>query len=508
MLKHFAFCLIIASFGSVAISADDITFSKQVAPILWNNCASCHRPGEIGPFPLLTYKDVAKRAEFIKQITQDRRMPPWKPEPGCGEFRDPRHLSDADIKTLAQWADNGAPEGDPKDLPPQPHFVEGWQLGKPDLVLAMPREFSVPADGADIYRCFVIPIPITKDQTVAAVEFRPGNPRVVHHALFFLDALGQARKKDGRDGQPGYQSFGGIGVLPTGGMGGWAPGSIPRRLPEGTGMALAKGSDLVMSVHYHPDGKVEQDLSQVGIYFTPKPAETIVGGIAIRSRSVDIPAGQPHYEVHAETQPLPADVKVLSIFPHMHLLGRKMKATAVFPDGKLQPLISIRDWDFNWQGAYHFAQPVALPKGTVVKLDAVYDNTEENPKNPNTPPRRVHWGEQTTDEMCLCGMTVVTETPAELRKIRQMNYGALGAILGGGFLPTGDKLEKHEEDDVLKRLPKDGFPIPESYRKTLTPFDLNHDGRIDRKEIEAMPEPLRGKVIKAVSDKLDAAGKK
>jgi hypothetical protein len=497
-----AFFIVVALICQVSAAADQVTYSKQVAPILWNNCASCHRPGEIGPFPLLTYKDAAKRADFIKQVTQDRRMPPWKPDAVCQDFRDPRRLSDADIKTLAAWADAGAPEGDPKDLPPQPHFVDGWQLGKPDLVLAMPKEFSIPADGPDIYRCFVLKIPIDKDVTVAATEFRPGNRRVVHHALFFLDSLGQARRKDGRDGQPGYTSFGGIGVLPTGGLGGWAPGTIPRRLPEGTGMGLAKGSDLVLSIHYHPDGKPEKDLSQVGIYFTPKPAEKIVGGIAIRSRSIYIPAGDSHHEVHAETQPLPTDVKSLGIFPHMHLLGREMKATAWLPNGEKQVLIWIRDWDFNWQGSYQFVKPVSLPKGTVIKVDAVYDNSADNPKNPNSPPKAVRWGEQTTDEMCLCGMTVVTETPADLRKVRAMNYGALGAILGGGSLPLGEK--NQDEDDILKRLPKEGFVIPESSRAILTPFDKNHDGRIDRSEIEAMPSFIRSRVVKAIGDKMDS----
>ena len=394
MLNRIARAFTALTLFASAARAEDVTYCKQVAPILWHNCASCHRPGEIGPFPLLTYKDAEKRAGFIKEITQDRRMPPWKPEPGYGDFRDVRRLSDDDLRTLARWADAGAPEGDTKDLPAMPHFPDGWQLGKPDLVLTMPKTFKIYASGRDIYRNFVLKIPIDKDRTVAATEFRPGNRRVVHHALFFLDAFGQARRRDGEDGQPGYSTFGGIGVLPSGGLGGWAPGATPRRLPEGTGMFLAKGSELVMQIHYHPDGKEETDLSSVGIYFTSKPATTIVGGIAVRTRKLDIPPGEKHCTVHAESQPLPVDVKALAIFPHMHNLGREMKVTAYPPSGGELPLIWIRDWDFNWQGAYGYKQPMHLPKGTVIKVDAVYDNSSDNPKNPSDPPQRVHWGEQ------------------------------------------------------------------------------------------------------------------
>jgi hypothetical protein len=502
-----------------AARGEDVTFNKDVAPILWKNCASCHRSGQIGPFSLLKYQDAAKRAEFIKEVTQDRRMPPWKPEPGYGDFRDVRRLSDKDIATLARWAESGAAEGNSKDLPPQPKFTDGWQLGKPDLVLQMSKPYTVPASGRDVYRNFVISIPIDSDRTVAAVEFRPGNRRVVHHALFFLDSLGQARRRDGEDGKPGYSTFGGIGVLPTGGLGGWAPGVTPRRLPEGTGSFLAKGSDLVLNLHYHPDGKEEIDQSSLGIYFTPKPATTIVGGIAIRSRSINILPGDSHCAVHAETQPLPVDVKILAIFPHMHNLGREMKVAASTPDGGTVPLIWIRDWDFNWQGAYLFKDPVRLPKGTVIKADAVYDNSSDNPKNPSNPPKRVRWGEQTTDEMCLCGTTIITDTPADLRKIRAMNFGQLGAVLGGGAFPLGGRepsadagreggKKKTEADEetrakVLRRLPVNGFAIPEAVSELLAPFDTNHDGRLTPAEIEAMPEPFRSRVVKAVEKKLD-----
>ena len=369
-------------------SAAPVTYTKHIAPILWKNCAGSHRPGEVGPFSLLSYEDAAKRADFLASITAERRMPPWKAEPDFGKFLDERRLSESEIALLKDWAAAGAPKGDPSDLPEPPKFVEGWTLGQPDLVLEMPEAFTVPASGRDIYQCFVIPIPITGSKTVAAVEFRPGNRRVVHHAILFLDANGAARKKDEAEPGPGYRSFGGPGVLPTGGLGGWAPGAMPRRLPEGIGKFLRHGSDLVLQIHYHPDGKVETDRSTVGIYFTKKPATTLVGGLAVRSRGLNIPANEKHYRVTAESESLPVDVNVLGVGPHMHLLGRQMKVVADTPDGRAVPLVWIKDWDFNWQGQYAFVEPVRLPKGSVIRVEADYDNSTDNPYNPNSPPKQ------------------------------------------------------------------------------------------------------------------------
>lgn len=415
-------------------SADGVTYCKDVAPILFEHCAGCHRPGEVGPFPLLTYRDAAKRANFLKEVTAERQMPPWKAVPGFGSFHGERRLSDAELKTLAAWADGGALEGDPKDLPPAPKFVDGWQLGKPDLVLEMPEAFTVSADGRDVYRCFVIPTGLKEDRTVAAVEFRPGNRTVVHHALYFLDNTGTARKKDGEDKGPGYASFGGVGFLPSGSLGGWAPGAMPRRLPDGVGKMLKKDSDLVLQVHYHPSGKEEKDRSVVGVHFTNKPAEHLVLGIPLVNRRLNIPAGEQRHKVTASFT-LPVHVQAIGITPHMHLLGREMKVTATLPGGKKMPMIWVKDWDFNWQDQYLYAEPVRLPKGTKLDLEAYYDNSKNNPKNPNSPPKAVRWGEQTTDEMCLCGVGVVTDRPAdraELLKAVLLQMGNLGRLFNGG----------------------------------------------------------------------------
>ena len=266
--------------GAGVARAEAPTFNKDVAPILWKNCAGCHRPGEVGPFSLLSYKDAAKRADFLEEITESRRMPPWKPEPGFGEFHDERRLTDDEIKTIADWAEAGAPEGDPKDLPPSRRSSpRAGSSARPTWSSRCPSRSTSRPSGRDVYRCFVIPIPIDADRTVAAVEFRPGNRKVVHHALLLPR---QHRRRPGRRTRPtpapATPRSAGPGILPTGGLGGWAPGAMPRLLPEGIGKLLRKGSDLVLQIHYHPDGKPETDQSVVGIYFTKTPARKIVGG--------------------------------------------------------------------------------------------------------------------------------------------------------------------------------------------------------------------------------------
>jgi hypothetical protein len=421
-------------------------------------------------------------------------MPPWNAEPDFGEFHDERRLSASEIQTIASWAERGSPEGDSKVLPPTPKFPNGWQLGTPDLVLRVSESFAVPAYGRDIYRCFVIPIPTATDKTVAAVEFRPGNRKVVHHALLFLDSAGAGRKKDEADPDPGYASFGGPGILPTGGLGGWAPGAMPRPLPEGMGKLLRKGSDLVLQVHYHPDGKPETDQSSVGVYFTKKPARSIVTGIAVRSRNIDIPAGEARWHVTAQSAPLPVNARAIGITPHMHYIGKEMKVVAETTDGKTVPLIWIKDWDFNWQGQYQYRAPVELPKGTVIKLDAYYDNSDGNGRNPSKPPKRVHWGEQTTDEMCLLGVQIVIDNPADLRKIVAMRGNGFGAALVGGDGPDGSCLRRL----LGGQRAVGAFSIPDQFKARLGRFDTDNDGKPSKAERDAMPDAIRERIEQAV----------
>lgn len=402
-------------------TADDPTFTKEVASILWKNCASCHHPGHVAPFSLLTYKDAARRAKFLAEITANRRMPPWRAAPGYGpHFVNERRMSDADIKTLARWAEAGAPEGKAQDLPPMPKFPEGWQLGKPDLVVKMPEPFTVPASGPDVYRCFIIPLPVSEDKTVAAVEFRPGNKRLIHHAGFHLDNKGQARKRDREDGKPGYTSIGSPGFSPTGSLGGWGLAGYPRFLPAATGMPLAKNSDLVLQIHYHPSGKEEQDQSEVAIYFSDKPATRFVARFSARQTKIFIPAGDKRHRITGESKPLPVDVELWMVSNHMHILGREVRSWAELPDGKVQPFVWIKDWDFHWAERYELGTPMKLPKGTIIKVEGFYDNSADNPRNPSSPPRDVRYGNNLTDEMLGCSLQVIVPSLADLRAIEAL----------------------------------------------------------------------------------------
>ena len=248
------------------------TYCKDVAAILQKNCQECHRRGQVGPFPLETFEQARKRADDIASVVEDRQMPPWKPAPGVGpKFQHDRSLAAAEIATLTAWAAAGAPEGDPRDLPPAPTFHEEWTLGTPDLIVEMPEEFQVPASGDDIYRCFVIPTDLPSDMSIAAIEYRPGNRRVVHHIVSYSDTTHEGRKRDEKDPGPGYSCFSGPGVKIHGDLGGWTPGNEPRRLPDGIGRILPRGADVIMQVHYHPSGKPETDRSRFGIHFARKP---------------------------------------------------------------------------------------------------------------------------------------------------------------------------------------------------------------------------------------------
>jgi mono/diheme cytochrome c family protein len=401
------------------------TFNRDVAPIIFKSCSGCHRPGEVAPFSLLSYKDTVRKAETIAKVVRRQVMPPWKAEPQVHAFLDERRLSEAEIDTIVRWVDGGQLEGDAKDLPPLPKFADGWQLGEPDLVLTFPEDVTIPADGRDVFRCIVIPTGVLKDKTVAAVEFRPGNRLVVHHALFFLDTSGKARKLDEADPEPGYRSFGGVGFTPSGALGGWAPGATPRFLPEGVGRMLKAKSDLVVQMHYHPSGKVEKDRSTLGVYFTKTPAEKIIAGIPLGNRQIRIEPGEKRHLI-TNVVTLPVGVTVIGLTPHMHWIGKEMTVTAVLPDGRREQMINIKDWDFNWQDQYLYKTPVHLPSGTKLELHAYYDNSAENPKNPQNPPKLVTFGEQTSNEMCFCFLNVVPDTKwgyLQLLKLAVDNLG-------------------------------------------------------------------------------------
>lgn len=383
----------------LAIAAVVLTFNKDVAPIVWSRCAPCHRPGEIAPFSLLTYDDVVRHKTQIADVTARRVMPPWKPEPGKGEFVGERRLSDAEVRTIAQWIADGAIEGEARDLPPQPSWASGWQLGTPDVVAGMSRSFAVPAEGTDVFRTFVIPIPVARARYVRAIEFRPGNPRVVHHASMGIDRTRSSRLLDERDPEPGYS--GGMvpdARYPEGQLLGWTPGQAPQPNAPGTAWRLEPDSDLVVQVHMQPTGRAESLQVSVGFYLTDEPPTRTPVGLRLGSETIDIPAGDRDYAV-ADRYVLPVDVDVLAVQPHAHNLARRMEATATLPDGSTRWLIAIADWDFRWQDVYRYRTPVSLPKGTTIAMRYTYDNSAANVRNPHRPPTRVVWGQNTSDEM-------------------------------------------------------------------------------------------------------------
>ena len=410
MTRVFAVLIFPVLLGAAAMlpAAAPVTFSETVAPILYDNCVTCHRPGEAAPFSLISYEDARKKGKQIVKVTGSRYMPPWHAEHGYGEFAGERRLTDAQIAALAEWVKQGMPEGDPAKMPRLPGFPEGWHLGTPDLVLRMPAAYDLPASGPDVYRNFVIPTHLTENKWVRAIEFRPGARKAVHHALFAYDSTGGAAKQDGRDGKPGFGGMGTVGVGgATGGsgpLGGWAVGATPVFLPEGVALPLPKGSDIVLQMHFHLTGKPETEQATIGIYFTDQAPERRLFPVQVPAlfgfgAGIDIPAGEKNYVIE-DSVTLPVDMRALFVGAHAHYLAKEMKATATLPDGTTQPLIWIKDWDFNWQDRYLYKSPVMLPKGTRIDVRLVYDNSADNPHNPNPESlKRVQWGEQSFDEM-------------------------------------------------------------------------------------------------------------
>lgn len=396
-----------------------VTFNEHIAPIVFNVCAACHRPGEAAPFSLLSYEDVRKRGKLIASVTQSRYMPPWHADSDLGSFRDDRRLTAAQIRMIADWVQTGMPEGDPEKLPATPKFTPGWQLGTPDLVVKMNDEFEIPADGPDIFRNFAIRLNLNEDKWVKAIEFRPSS-KSSHHALFFLDQTGQAIQMDEADPRPGFTGMnflagtlgafirggrgGGSDQQPTiTGLGGWAVGGSARELPDGLARRLRKDSDLVVQMHFHPSGKVEREQATLGFYFANEPPKRTLASLQLpvifgALAGIDIAPGEKHFVIK-DSFTLPIDVDVIGGGAHAHYLAKDMRMTATTPDGVTKDLMKIPAWDFNWQERYYFKQAVRLPKGTRLDVEISYDNSTENPNNPNSPPKRVRFGQQSTDEM-------------------------------------------------------------------------------------------------------------
>jgi hypothetical protein len=426
LYRFFAFLLFVLSAPQVRAQSP-VTFNNQVVRIFQQHCQVCHRPGNIAPFPLLTYQDAIVRTRLIRDAVESKQMPPWKPVNAHGVFKGERALTDQEIQTIVQWASNGAPEGVPADVPPPATFPDTWSMGPPDMVLKPSEPYTLPADSADVYRCFPISLDAQSDVYVRGYEVTPSNRAIVHHVLLFLDELGQSTSLDNADPGPGYTCFGGTGFLiGVGGLGGWVPGSSAEMFPLGTGVRIPKGARVVMQVHYSladvhsstglsSDQAVPSDQTSVGLYFSPTSLQGL-SYLPVVNPFFRIPAGESRFQVRAFSI-VPSNVDLVGIAPHMHLLGREARVTARFLDGATRELIYINDWDFHWQGSYTFQQPIRLPAGTIIELSAYYDNSANNPKNPSNPPVAVTWGERTTDEMCLTFLTVTATAAPSINTV-------------------------------------------------------------------------------------------
>lgn len=378
----------------------EVTYAEHIAPIINENCVGCHRDGTMAPFALTSYEEVRERAPRLARATARKIMPPWLPESDGSTFVGERHLTDHQIALFQEWAESGTLSGDLATAPPPPAPSTGWLLGEPDLVVDVPP-YTLAADGHDVYRNIVVPIPIDRPRYVTSVELRPGDANVVHHARMMIDSTDSSAALDREDpSQPGFDGMELISNAhnPQGHFLGWTPGKGALPPLEGMAWQLDPGTDLVLQLHMRTTGQEERVESQIGFYFTDEPPVREPVLLLVSSLMIDIPAGASDYRV-TNSYELPVDVDVLSIYPHAHYLGKDLQGFATKPDGTVVPLIRIPDWDFNWQDEYRFQEPIPLPAGSVLTLDFTFDNSAENPNNPSSPPRRVVYGSNSMDEM-------------------------------------------------------------------------------------------------------------
>jgi Flp pilus assembly protein TadD len=429
-----------------------VTYTKDVAPLLSDRCGMCHHSGGSAPFSLLTYADAKRHAGQIATVTANRFMPPWKADPADGPFVGQHPLTESEIGLLRQWLDGGTPEGDPLDLPPARAWTEGWQLGKPDLVISLNQPYALPGEGTDAFRIFVLPIPVATARFVRGLEFRPGNPKVVHHANIRIDTTPVSRRLDEADPAPGYDGLiARTATYPDGHFLGWTPGQVAPLLPADLAWRLETGTDLVVELHMQPSGKTEQVAPSIGLYFDAqgRPSGDAQGRprrtpamLRLGRQNIDIPAGDPKYVV-SDAYTLPVDVDVEAVQPHAHYRARDVRGTATLPDGSTKPLIDIVDWDFRWQHVYRFVTPLHLPKGTTVSMRYIYDNSAENERNPQRPPVRARWGQRSAEEMGDLWIQVLTKDDRDLERLSRDFRPKVAAEDVNGYEA---EIEKHPGD--------------------------------------------------------------
>jgi hypothetical protein len=398
-------CAILAA----SAAPNSVTFHKDVEPLLQARCQTCHRPGEAAPMSLMTYKEARPWAAAIKQAVLVRKMPPWFADPAHGSFSNDRRLAKEEIDTLVAWADSGAKEGNPSDAPKPVTFEDGWTMGKPDAVVQMPVPYDVPASGTVEYTYFVVPTGFTEDRWVRQVEVRPGDRSVVHHIVMMVRPPGVKYLPDAKVGEPyvppkrdekrkpdnGQGAFQFVGAVEM--IGVYVPGGLPYDVRPGQARFIPKGSDLIFQMHYTTNGKAAADRSQIGFIFAKEPPTERVVNTFVGNLNLHIPPQEANAQVNARVT-LYEDTQLLSMFPHMHVRGKSFEYRATYPTGETETLLTVPKYDFNWQLTYYLKQPKTLPKGTVLECIAYYDNSVNNPHNPD-PKSDVYWGDQTWEEM-------------------------------------------------------------------------------------------------------------
>ena len=406
----------------------------------------CHHPGGSAPFTLLTYADARRHAGQIATVTANRFMPPWKADPADGPFVGQHPLDNQEILLLRRWLDAGAPEGDPRDLPPARAWVEGWQLGKPDLVITLKQPYTLQAEGTDAFRIFVLPIPVETARFVRGLEFRPGNPKVVHHANIRIDTTPASRRLDEADPGPGYDGLiARSATYPDGHFLGWTPGQVAPLLPPDLAWRLEKNTDLVVELHMQPSGKAEQVSPSIGLYFGDAAPTRTPAMLRLGRQDIDIPAGDAKYVI-SDSYTLPVDVDVEAVQPHAHYRARDVRGVATLPDGSMKRLIDIADWDFRWQHVYRFVTPIRLPKGTTVSMRYTYDNSADNARNPQRPPIRARWGQRSAEEMGDLWLQVLPRDGDDLDRLSRDFRPKVAAEDVKGYEA---EIEKHPDDAGL-----------------------------------------------------------
>ncbi|MEM1215887.1 MAG: T9SS type A sorting domain-containing protein [Bacteroidota bacterium] len=462
-----------------SLRAQNITYADDIAEIIYAKCASCHRAGEIGPMALSNYEQVQAWGGMIQYVTSNKIMPPWQPDPTYSTFRGESYLTDEEIAKISEWVDDGMPRGVVANEPAFPDFPEGSVLGQPDLVLTMEEAWLHEGTGEDSYRYFVFPTDFPEDKIIKAVEFRPGNSKIVHHALVFEDASGQAAANDAATPEYGFDGFGSftggtsLEILNQKQFPGYVPGQKPIRFPDGTGQVLQAGADIVIQVHYAPWPVDETDQSSINIFFMDETEEVLereIGGhIMVPVESVIgewfiIPANQ--VKTFHGTFEVPIDISLVNIAPHMHLLGKAWEIWMEKPDGEIVNLIKINDWDFNWQGTYNFDRYQVAPAGTVIHAKATYDNTTSNPNNPSSPPQTTSWGEGTEDEMYFLPIGYVVYEPGDENIVFTDNTTSTQEVANDGneFYPI--------RPNPVGDFTVTGFSLQRGQPLTITLFDL------------------------------------